>query len=163
MKTFGFLSPLLVITSGTCRKIGFVSLTSFVCFSNTLAFSIPLIQRISLFTCKSRIFLSQVGNACSAGEVSASREGLWTLRLWEESRPHFDSSVRHECRICFAKNHLTCTEATAVQTALRKDALTFAEKSRLFSWSQTTGPLSKIQPLQQLCLCTKWLVIHWIV
>lgn len=26
-----------------------------------------------------------------------------------------------------------CTEATAVQTALRKDAVTFAEKSRLFS------------------------------
>lgn len=75
-KIIWFLSPLLVITSGTCRKMHFVSLTSFVRFSNILAFSIPFIQRISLFICKYCIFISQVGNACSAEEVSTSQKGL---------------------------------------------------------------------------------------
>lgn len=37
--------PSLVIISGTCRKMVLLSLASFACFSNVMAFSMPLIQR----------------------------------------------------------------------------------------------------------------------
>jgi len=79
IKRLAFLSPLLVRTSGTCRKMLFISLTSFVFFTKTLAFSLLLIQRKSLLICKYCICISQVGNACSAGEVSTSQKGLFPI------------------------------------------------------------------------------------